>query len=175
MKIESPAFTQADVDRFETELLEHERLALADRLEKVSARLAAVGSRVMRGGGDESWSAHEVLAHIAVVSKFYGVIVHKISSGQMTEIDLLGYVNLRDVAGEQMAEMDPDEILRAALADQQRTARLLRSSDAGSLRREARLKAGGTITAEYVARLPLINHLETHVEQLERSLGSPES
>ena len=100
MKIESPAFTQDDVDRFETDLLEHERLALAERLEKVSERLAAVGPRVMRGGGAEGWSDHEVLAHIAVVSKFYGVIVHRISSGQMAEIDLLSFVNLRDVVGE---------------------------------------------------------------------------
>jgi hypothetical protein len=171
MKIESPTFTQADVDRFEADMLEHERLALGDRLEKVSKRLADVGARVTRGGGAESWSDHEVLGHIAVVSKFYGVIVHRISSGQMTEIDLLSFVNLRDVAGEQMAEMEPAEILRAALADQQRTAKLLRGIDAASLRREARLKEGGTITAEYVARLLLINHLETHVEQLERSLG----
>ncbi len=171
MKIESPAFTQDDVDRFETDLLEHERLALAERLEKISERLAAVGPRVMRGGGAEGWSDHEVLAHIAVVSKFYGVIVHRISSGQMAEIDLLSFVNLRDVAGEQMAEMDPAEILPAALADQRRTAKLLRSIDAASLRREARLKDGGIITAEFVARIPLINHLETHVEQLERSLA----
>jgi len=28
------------------------------------------------------------------------------------------------------------------------------------------------MTAEQLARLPLISHLETHIEQLEKSLGS---
>jgi hypothetical protein len=171
MKIESTAFTQADVETFEAELRDHERISMADRLEKVSKRLEAIGSKVASGSGSESWSDHELLAHIAVVSKFYGVIVHKISSGQMTELDLLSYVNLRDVVGEQMAQTDPAELLQGALADQARTAKLLRGMDADALRRKATLTTGGSITAEHVARLPLINHLESHVEQLERSLG----
>jgi len=171
MKIESTAFTQADVENFEAELRDHERMAMADRLENVSRRLETIGPRIVAGHGDESWSDHELLAHIAVVSKFYGVIVHKISSGQMTELDLLSYVNLRDVVGEQMAETEPADLLRAALADQARTAKLLRGMDDAALRRRATLTTGGTISAEHVARLPLINHLESHVEQLERSLG----
>jgi hypothetical protein len=170
MKIESTGFTQADVENFEAELRDHERMALADRLENVSQRLEAIGPKVAAGKGGESWSDHELLAHIAVVSKFYGVIVHKISSGQMTELDLLSYVNLRDVVGEQMAQTDPADLLRAALADQARTATLLRTMDDASLRRKASLTTGGTISAEHVARLPLVNHLESHVEQLERSL-----
>jgi hypothetical protein len=171
MKIESTGFTKADVENFEAELRNHERIALADRLENVSRRLEAIGPRIAAGHGNEDWSDHEVLAHIAVVSKFYGVIVHKISSGQMTELDLLSYVNLRDVVGEQMAETEPAELLRAALADQARTSKLLRGIDDAAFRRRATLATGGTITAEHVARLPLINHLESHVEQLERSLG----
>jgi DinB family protein len=171
MKIESTGFTQADVENFEAELRDHERMAMADRLENVSRRLEAIGPKVAAGPGGDSWSDHELLAHIAVVSKFYGVIVHKISSGQMTELDLLSYVNLRDVVGEQMAETEPADLLRAALADQARTAKLLRGMDGAALRRKATLATGGTISAEHVARLPLINHLESHVEQLERSLG----
>src|SRR4029077_10647742 len=169
MKIESTGFTLADVEHFEAELRDHERLILADPLEKVSGRLEAIGPRIAAGAGAESWSDHELLAHIAVVSKFYGVIVHKISSGQMTELDLLSYVNLRDVAGEQMAQTDPADLVRAALADQARTAKLLRGIDDAAFRRRATLTTGGSITAEHVARLPLINHLESHVEQLERS------
>src|SRR6266571_466170 len=87
LKIESPGFTQADVEKFEGELIDHERLALASRLEKVSERLAAIAPRIAAGPGAEAWSDHEVLAHIAVVSKFYGVLVHRISSGKMTELD----------------------------------------------------------------------------------------
>jgi hypothetical protein len=171
MKIESTEFTQADLQRFYDELLDHERMVLADRLESASARLARIGSRIQTGHGTDSWSDHEVLAHVAVLSKFYGVMVHRISSGQLTEVDLLANTNLRDVAGEQMASLEPAELLQMVLADHARTVRLLRTVHATSLRREARVEGGGTVTAEFLARFPLINHLEQHVEQLERSLG----
>ena len=89
MKIESTAFTRADVDQFIDSMIDHDRHLLADRLERASARLAALGSRIKPGSGEAEWSDHEVLAHIAVLSKFYGVLVHKISSGQMSELDLM--------------------------------------------------------------------------------------
>ena len=50
MKIESTAFTRADVEQFLDSMLDHDRNALADRLEKASARLAAVGPRIGAGG-----------------------------------------------------------------------------------------------------------------------------
>ena len=171
MKIESTAFTRADVEQFLVEMLDHDRHTLADRLERASARLAELGPRVKAGHGDSQWSDHELLAHIAVLSKFYGVLVHKISSGQMTELDLLQNVNLRDVVGEQMAQIEPAELLRMALADQARTLTLLRTVDPTSLRRTAKQENGLLISAEEVARLPLINHLEMHVDQLERALN----
>jgi len=171
MKIESPAFTRTDVEQFLDEMLDHDRHALGDRLEKASARLAELGPRVKAGRGESEWSEHELLAHIAALSKFYGVLVHKISSGQMTELDLLENVNLRDVVGEQMAQIEPAELLRMALADQVRTLRLLRTAGASSLRRTAKQENGELISAIEVARLPLVNHLEMHVEQLERALS----
>ena len=171
MKIESTAFTRTDVEKFLDEMLDHDRHLLADRLESASARLAALGPRIKAGGGDGEWSQHEVLAHIAVLSKFYGVLVHKISSGQMSEIDLQENVNLRDVVGEQLAQIEPQELLRMALADQARTLKLLRTVEASSLRRKAKLETGETMSADEVARLPLVNHLEMHVDQLERSLS----
>jgi len=171
MKIESTAFTRADVEQFLDEMLDHDRQILADRLEKASSRLAEVGSRVAIGSGDGEWSPHELLAHIAVLSKFYGVLVHKISSGQMTALDLLENVNLRDVVGEQMARTEPAELLRMSLADQARTLKLLRSADPASLRRQAIQENGEPMSAIDVARLPLINHLEMHVDQLERAVS----
>src|ERR1700686_2463648 len=172
MKIESTSFPRVEVEQFLDEMLDHDRQDLAGRLEHASARLAALGPRVRAGGGDTEWSQHELLAHIAVLSKFYGVLVHKISSGQMTELDLLENVNLRDVVGEQMAQIEPAELLRMALADQARTLKLLRTVEPSSLQRRATQENGETMSAEEVARLPLINHLEMHVDQLERSLGS---
>jgi hypothetical protein len=170
VKIESTAFTRADVEQFLDEMLDHDRHALADRLEKASARLAELGPRVKAGHGESQWSEHELLAHIAVLSKFYGVLIHKISSGQMTEVDLLQNVNLRDVVGEQMAQIEPAELLRMALADQARTLELLRTAAASSLRRTAKQENGELISAVEVARLPLVNHLEMHLDQLERAL-----
>jgi hypothetical protein len=171
MKIESTSFTRADVEQFLDQMLDHDRRLLADRLERASARLAEIGPRVSAGHGDGEWSQHELLAHIAVLSKFYGVLVHKISSGQLTEIDLLENVNLRDVVGEQMAEIEPAELLQMALSDQARTLKLLRNAEPASLRRQAKQENGELMTAIDVARLPLVNHLEMHVDQLERALN----
>jgi hypothetical protein len=170
MKIESTGFTRTDVEKFLDDMLDHDRRLLADRLERASARLAEIGPRVSAGHGDGEWSQHELLAHIAVLSKFYGVLVHKISSGQMTEFDLLENVNLRDVVGEQMAQIEPVELLQMALSDQARTLKLLRSAEPASLRRQAK-ENGELISAIEVARLPLVNHLEMHVDQLERAVS----
>jgi len=170
MKIESTTYTRADVERFLDEMIDHDRHALADRLEKASARLAELGLQIQAGHGETEWSQHEVLGHIAVLSKFYGVLVHKISSGQMTEFNLLENVNLRDVVGEQMAQIEPAELLHMALADQARTLKLLRTVEPSSLRRQAKQENGELITAEEIARLPLISHLEMHIEQLERAV-----
>lgn len=176
MKIESTSFTRVEVEQFLDEMQDHDRQDLAARLEQASARLAALGPQVTAGGGDTEWSQHELLAHIAVLSKFYGVLVHKISSGQMSELDLLQNVNLRDVLGERLAQIEPAELLRMALADQARTLNLLRAADASSMRRTAKQENGELISAEEVARLPLVNHLEMHLDQLERALaGTPTS
>jgi hypothetical protein len=170
MKVESTAYTRADVEQFLDEMIDHDRHLLADRLEKASAHLAELGPRVRAGRGETEWSQHEVLGHIAVLSKFYGVLVHKISSGQISEFDLLENVNLRDVVGEQMTQIEPAELLRMALADQARTLKLLRSVEPSSLRRKARQENGELISVEEIARLPLVSHLEMHLDQLERSL-----
>jgi hypothetical protein len=170
MKIESTAFTQADLQRFLDEMLDRERTLLADRLEGASERLLRIGPLVKAGAGEGEWSDHEVLAHIAVLSKFYGVLVHKITSGQVDEVSLLGNTNLRDAAGEQMAQIAPEELLRMILADHARTAKLIRTVEVSALRREITTETGRLVTAEYLARFPLINHLEQHVSQLEKSL-----
>lgn len=172
MKIESPSFTQADLDAFFDEQLDRERQRLAERLESASARLAAIAPRITsERGGDDQWTNHEVLAHIAVLSKFYGVMVHRVASGQMTEVDLLDATKLRDVAGEQTASIPTAQILAAIAKDHARTVSLLRTMDPAALRKTAQLPSGETVSAEFLVRYPLINHLEQHVEQLERGLS----
>ena len=173
MKIESPTFTMDDLRTFMTSYRDRERHLLADRLQRVSGRVAELGPRVKRHVDDteSDWNAHEILAHIAVVSKFYGVLVHRIASGKLDGMNLLEAVNMRDSAGRQMAELEPDELVRQAVADHQRTIKTLREVDPSSLERSARIDDGTSMTAEQVARLPLITHLEMHVEQLEKMLS----
>lgn len=172
MKIESSAFTVDDIKSFMDSYREHERDVLADRLESVSRRLTELAPLISSSRpSPDGWTAHEVLAHIAVVSKFYGVVVHRVAAGQVTELDLLESVNMRDLAGQQMAQLETADLLRQAVADQERTVRSLRSADAESLRRSARVDSNTTMSAEELARLPLVGHLEMHVEQLEKLLG----
>lgn len=169
MKIESPAFTLEDVHDFMDTYLDRERNLLADRLQQASDRLAAIGPRVQAERGDEEdWNAQELLAHLAVLSKFYGVLVHRISTGTPPDLDLLQAVQLRDSAGDQMAKLEPQELVRMTLADHERTIKTLRSADPKALRQSADLGNGISMTAEEVARLPLISHLEMHIDQLEK-------
>src|SRR5260370_35008284 len=108
MKIESPASTRDEVRAFVNPYGDREMQMLAARLQHVSNRLAELGPRVQAPPGDDSeWNAHEILAHLAVVSKFYGVLGHRVSSGQMSELNLLEAVNLRDPAGQRLAALDP--------------------------------------------------------------------
>ncbi len=174
MKIESPGFTTADLDHYRDELIDHERLVLANRLERASARLAELGLQAIsdQTQGSNAWNPTEVLAHIAVLSKFYGMLTYKIGSGQMTELDLLGNVHLRDVLGEQLAKEPPTALVEMALADHRRTIEYLRSADAAAMRRECVVDGGRSLTrADEMAREALIGHLEMHVEQLERALA----
>ena len=171
MKIESPSFTLDDIRAFMSSYRDRERDLLAVRLQRISDRLSELGPRVTAEAGDDrGWNAHEILAHIAVVSKFYGVLVYRIASGKMEDVNLLEAVNLRDSAGQQMAQLPPKELVRMSLADQQRTIQALRDADATSLQRSARMDDGTAMTAEEVARLPLVTHLEMHIEQLEKLL-----
>ena len=174
MKIESPAFTAADLDHYRDELTDHERKVMADRLERASARLAELGPLVVQPAtpAEGTWNAIEVLAHIAVLSKFYGMLTYKIGSGQMTELDLLGNVHLRDVLGEQLAKEPAENLVAMALADHRRTIDYLRLADAEAMRRECVVDGGRAVMrAADVAREALIGHLELHVEQLQTVLA----
>lgn len=174
MKIESPQFTAADLDHYRDELADHERGVLAGRLRRASERLAALGPRVADQPPAEEgrWNPREVLAHIAVLSKFYGMLTYRIGSGQMTELDLLSNVNLRDVLGEQLSHEDPAKLVEMACADHRKTLDYLASADAQAMRRECVVDGGRSVMrAEDVCREALIGHLEMHVDQLERELG----
>ena len=175
MKTESAAYTKTDFENFLNVELDSERKQLADRLERASARLAKVGPRIKAGvSDDDEWNGHEVLAHIAGFSKYYGVLVHKVATGQLTDVDLMASTNIRDESIVQMSAMEPADLLRMALDAHARTAKELRALDLGAFRNKANVAGGvwfSPVGPDFLARYPLINHLEAHVEQLERLLG----
>ena len=119
-------------------------------------------------GGE--WSANEVLAHITVLSKFYGVLTYQVGSGKMTELDLLRQVQDRDVAGQQLSSLPPDQLLAFAQRDHQRTIAYLRSADAEAMKRRVVFSDRFSMSAEEIASMPLCAHLEIHLGQLERTL-----
>jgi hypothetical protein len=175
MKIESAGYTKTDFENFLDGELDRERNELADRLERASARLAKVGPRIKAGGSkDDEWNAQEVLAHIAGFSKYYGVLVHKVANGQLTEVDLMASTNIRDESIVQMSAMEPADLLRMALDAHARTAKELRTLDLAAFRNKTDVAGGvwfSPVGPDFLARYPLVNHLEAHVEQLEKILG----
>ena len=172
MKIESPTFTLDDLKGFLDTYVDRERQLLADRLQRASDRLAALGPRVKPERSDrEEWTAHELLAHIAVLSKFYGVLVHRLASGQEATMEIMEAVHLRDAVGHQMAMLEPADLVRMAIADHERTIAALRSAAPKDLRREGHIGDGVAMSAEDIARLPLVSHLEIHLDQLEKLLA----
>ena len=174
MRIESPEFTEREIRGFLDDFEDHERRRLADRLEADSTRLAElvrnIPSPAPGGGSGDEWSAGEVLAHIAVLSQFYGVLTYQVGSGKITELDYLPQVQLRDVAGEQLSSQPPDRLLALAQRDHQRTIGYLRSADAEAMKRRVVLSEGFSMTAGEIAQLPLCAHLEMHLDQLEKTL-----
>lgn len=172
MEIESPNFTRSDLDVFLGETLDHERLLLADRLEADSARLAEVvgKNRVGKDSDGAGWSAHEILAHMVVVSRFYGVLTYKVGQGDIKEVDLLSNLQARDPAGEQLAALPAEQLVKMAKREHHRTAEYLRSAGWEQLTRRVTVTEGHTMSALELCLLGLCSHLELHLDQLEGAL-----
>ena len=173
MEIESPAFTDADLEAFLAECRIQEQRALAQRLEAASARLAALVGRM--AGADASpsggWSAQEILAHLAGLSRYFGVLAYRAGSGKATDVDLLADVRQRDVVMQRLMARPPAELLAAAQADHRQTLEWLRAAQPAALSRQADVGAGLTLSAEEILRLGLCAHLEIHLDQLELALA----
>ena len=172
MRIESPAFTEREMRGFLDEVVDHERRVLADRLEADSAKLAELVREIPSSAQAPSadWTGHEILAHIVVLSKFYGVLTSRVGSGSLSQVELLEAVQSRDPAGKQLSSLPPGQLLAMAQRDHQRTIDYLRGADAVAMQRRATLYGGFTMSAAEIARLPLCGHLEIHLDQLQRTL-----
>ena len=176
MKIESTGFTEANLNAFAADFIEHERLVLADRIVTASARLVALaaGVQARSSGQDDNWTAHEILAHVAVFSKFYGMLTYKVGTGQLHEFDLLGSIQQRDVVDAQYAAQPTAELLEAIQTSHRRTVDYLRSADAEAMQRRLNAGNGLSVSVDQIARLFLCAHLEQHVDHLAATLHEPQ-
>jgi hypothetical protein len=173
MKLESPTFTDTNLDAFLAEARGRDRLALAERLEAASARPATLVARMgaLRAAPSGGWSAYEILAHIAGLSKYYGVLAYRVGSGKVAEVDLLADVQERDRVTQRLVAQSPAELLAVIQADHRRTLDWLRSAELATLARRADLGGGRVLSAEEILRLGLCAHLEIHLDQLEQALA----
>ena len=171
MRVESPAFTEREMRGFLDEVTDHERDRLIERLQAASAGLADEVKAGLgpQANGQQDWNGHDVLAHIAVLSKFYGMLTYQVGSGKLKDVELLQHVQARDVAGEQLSALSDGELLAMAQRDHQRTIDFLRSADGAALHRRATLYEGFSLSALELAQLGLCSHLEIHLAQLQRT------
>jgi hypothetical protein len=171
VRIESPAFTEREMRAFLDEVADHERRQLIERLRASSARLDQLARAGISAAADgqDGWSGHDVLAHIVVLSKFYGTLAYQVGSGKVTKVELLDHVKARDVAGEQLSALSDADLLQMAHQEHQRTLAFLESTNGAALSRRATLYEGFSMSALELALLGLCSHLEIHLDQLERA------
>lgn len=172
MATESETFASADVDRFLDELRLIERDALVARLEAAGSRLASLAQRIPESPppGD-GWNPKQVLAHLAALSKLYGMLTYRVGTGALSAFDLMAMVNQRDAAGADLAQLPVAELVAMVQADHARTLAFARSASAEQWERRCRFNGERDMSAGEIFRLPLVAHVEQHLSQLEAALG----
>jgi hypothetical protein len=172
MRTESAAFTVADLPHFFEEILAWDTRATADRLRRGNQRMHELAKRIPDGApeGGEDWNAKEILAHIAVLSRAYGVFGYMVAKGRLTDLTMESVITQRDVVGAEMAAHTVAEIVAETERQHQRTLKFLAEATPEELMRTVKVEHG-ELTAEYLVRLPLVAHLEQHLDQMERALA----
>jgi hypothetical protein len=172
MQTESATFTAADLPHFFQEILVWDVKATAERLRNAGTRLHRLAEQIPDDSPESSdgWNAKEVLAHIAVLSRAYGVFGYLVAKGRLTELDMEGVITQRDVLGAEFAARPVAEILGEIDRQHQRTLNFLAEATPEELLRKVKMEHGEA-TADYLFRLPLVAHLEQHVDQLAKALG----
>jgi len=172
MQTESAAFTAADLPRFFSEIQVFDTRNTAERLTRANARVHDLAGRIPDVAPTDSpeWNAKEVLAHIAVLSRAYGVFGYMVAKGKLPELPLEAVITQRDVVGAEMAAKPVAEIVDEIDRQNQRTLKFLAEATTEELRRTVKVEYG-EVTAEYLIRLPLVSHFEQHLDQLEAALA----
>jgi hypothetical protein len=173
MRNESAKFGRVELGAFFGELLGLDREHLVQRLEACVGRLEAVVDLVPEDSpaGDD-WSPHEVMAHIAVLTKYYGVLTYQVSMGTVKREDLLSGIQVRDELGARMSSQGASELGERSIQQVRRTIAFLREVEPRKLRRRVQMLGLTSMSAEEICRLSLCTHLEQHLGQLEAALGA---
>jgi hypothetical protein len=172
MQPESATFTAADLPGFFEEILVWDVKATSERLRSAGARLGQLVHRIPEDAPASSdvWNAKEVLAHVAVLSRAYGVFGYMVAKGRLTEMRLEDVITQRDALGAELASRPVAEIVEEIQRQHQRTLKFLAEATPAELLRSVKVEQGD-VSAEYLIRLPLVAHLEQHVDQLEKALA----
>jgi hypothetical protein len=172
VKTESTAFTAADVPHFFDEILMVDVRHTIGRLREGSERLKALAPRIAdERGSDDEWNAKEILAHIAVLSRAYGVFAYMVAKGRIDQLSIGDVISQRDIVGEEMAQKTVQEIVGEAVRQHDRTLAFLESATPDELKRTVKTETA-SMTVDHLIRLPLIAHLEQHLDQLEAALAA---
>ena len=172
MQSESAAFTAADLPHFLEEILVWDVKATAERLRTAGVRLRQLAQQIPDDSPESSdgWNAKEVLAHIAVLSRAYGIFGYMVAKGRLTELKLEEVITQRDTLGAEFAARPVVEILAEIDRQHQRTLKFLAEATPEELLRTVKVEHG-EVSAEYLVRMPLVAHLEQHVDQMEKALA----
>src|SRR3979409_2724411 len=102
MQTESAAFTAAALPHFFEEILVWDVKRTAERLRNAGARLHQLATRIADDSAPSSdgWNAKEVLAHIAVLSRAYGVFGYMVATGRLTALPPGDGINKRSGRGD---------------------------------------------------------------------------
>jgi hypothetical protein len=170
MREDSATFTADDLGRFFAEMVPWEITSMAERLKRASDRLLELGQRVAEEPpGTAGWNAKEVLAHIAVLSRAYGVFGYMVATGRLTDLPLEGVITQRDAEGAKYMQMPAADIVAEAVNQHQRTLKFLEGMTPEQFRRTVTTESG-ELSVDYILRMPLLAHLEQHLDQLQRAL-----
>lgn len=174
MKIESTEFTDDDISGFVSHYFELEREHLIKRLKQIADDTdALVPSIEGRSDSDEQeWSAIETLAHMAIGANFFGWLVHEIATKDRVDGEIHVMLRLRDVTGADAAQLPADVLAKQVRDNIERTMAFLEKVSFDDLRKSVRY-GGREMTGEDALRISYVNHLEDHVEQIRKAIGSP--
>lgn len=171
MKVESPEFTEADIAGFLTDYYEHERGLLITRLERImeetEALIPSIKSQTASNG--DSWNAVETLAHMATSSQFFGWLANEVSQKGDETGDPIEMIRMRDIVGNQAAELPVEELAKLLQENLERTIKFIEKVPYEDLRKSFNF-VGTRLSGEDLIRIPLCAHLESHIEQAREAL-----